>query len=50
MEMFYLLQRLRSRFGLPALTANLTVGPCFREITGLWLFPRRRRSRVSALK
>jgi hypothetical protein len=31
-------------------TANLTVGPYFREITVLWLCPRRRRARVAALK
>jgi hypothetical protein len=50
MEMFDLLQRFRSRSGLPTSTANWTVGPYFREITGLWLSPRRRRSRVLVLK
>jgi len=50
MEMCDLLQRFRSRSGLPPSTANLTVGPYFREITVLWLSPRRRRSRVLALK
>jgi hypothetical protein len=50
MEMFDLLQRFRSRSGLPALTASFPVGPYFSEITGLWLSPRRRRSRVLLLK
>jgi hypothetical protein len=33
-----------------ASTANRTGEPYFREITGLWLFPRCRRSRVWARK
>jgi hypothetical protein len=46
----HLLPRLRSRFGLSTSTANRTVGPFFREITGLWLFSSRRRARASAVK
>ena len=44
------LQPFGSRFGLSTLTANRTVGPRLREISGRLLLSRRRRARASVLK